>query len=161
VASRLERAGVEWLLAGSAARAVLGFAVRPDDLDVETSGDGAVAAADALGLELRYEQGGGRASWRATGSLGGVEVDVSGDLVAEGPGGRLDPDLAAQRTWAHSVEAGGRRVLLAPPEEALARAIVTGDWDALGRFAAEAPPGYAPRTAYLALRLSAAARAAR
>jgi hypothetical protein len=161
VATRLERAGVDWMLVGSAARALLGFAVRPVDLDLETSGDGAVVAAEALGLDLRYEHGRGRASWRATGRIAGAPVDLSGDLAVEGPGGRLTPDLALQRNWAQSMEMGGRRVWLAPPEETLARALVSGDWARVMRFAAQAPPGYAPRTAYLGLRLSAAARAAR
>ena len=53
MADRLSGARAEWLLAGSAGRALQGFAVRPDDLDLEVSPRGAGAAAAALGVELR------------------------------------------------------------------------------------------------------------
>jgi len=164
VASRLDRAGVEWLLAGSAARALLGFSVRPADLDLEISRHSARIAPQALGIALSYEADGGRASWRGRGRVAGVEVDVTSDLEVEGPGGRLAPDFPLQRTWAHSQEVGGRRIWLAPIEETLARAIVLGDWRALARVSGQAGEDgtVSLRPAYLSLRLSsAAARAAR
>ena len=161
VAQRLEVAGVEWLLAGSAARRLVGFTARPRDLDLEAGEDGAEAGARALGFELRYDTGDGRASWRARGDVAGVPVDLTGELRVEGPGGRLEPDFGLQRTWADAVEAAGHRLLLAPPEETVARALVAADWDLMARIGAAAPPGWAPRPAYLGMRLVAAARAAR
>lgn len=163
VAARLDRTGVEWLLAGSAARALLGLVVRPADVDVEISPHGARVASEALGIALAYESGDGRSSWRGRGRVGDVEVDVTTDLEVEGPGGRLTPDFALQRTWAHSTEVGGRRIWLAPTEEAFARAVVLGDWLALARVcrqAGEAHDAPALRPAYLSLRLSSAAASA-
>ena len=161
VADRLEAAGVEWLLAGSAGRRLLGFAGRPADLDLETTEAGAEAGAAALGLEVAWAREAGRASLRAVGRVAGVPVDLSGDLSVEGPGGRLPADFGVQRTWAEAAEAAGRRVFLAPVEEALARALVSADWTLVGRLAATAPAGWAPRPSYLASRLLAAASAAR
>jgi len=161
VAMRLEGAGVEWLLAGSAGRRLLGFSARPRDLDLEMDEDRVDAGAAALGLSLGVEQAGGRSSLRARGAVAGVPVDLTAGLRVEGPGGRLPPDFGAQRTWARALEAAGRRILVAPPEEALARALVDADWALVGRLAAAAPAGWAPRPAYLAMRLVSAARAAR
>ncbi len=161
VAQRLEAAGVEWLLAGSAGRRLLGFTARPHDLDLEAGEDGAEAGARALGFELGYDTDGGRASWRARGEVAGVPVDLTGELRVQGPVSRLEPDFGLQRTWAEAVEAAGHRLLLAPPEEAIARALVGADWDLMARIAAAAPPDWSPRPAYLAMRLVAAARAAR
>lgn len=162
-AERLDRAGVEWLLAGSAARALLGYSVRPADLDLETSRDGARPASRALGVALAREEGGGRASWRGRARIAGVEIDLTGELEVGGPGGRLAPDFALQRAWAHPREVGGRRLWLAPVEEAVARAVVLADWPALERVAAQARGAREPvalRPAYLSLRLSSAAASA-
>ena len=161
VADRLEAVGVEWLLAGSAGRRLLGFAGRPADLDLETTEGGAEAGAAALGLDVAWAREPGRSSLRAVGLVAGVPVDLSGDLRVEGPGGRLPSDFGGQRTWAEAAEAAGRRVFVAPPEETLARALVSADWTAVGRLAAAAPPGWAPRPAYLPSRLRAPASAAR
>jgi hypothetical protein len=161
VAARLEAAGVEWLLAGSAGRRLLGFSARPRDIDLETSEDRADAGAAALGLRLRHDDAGGRSSWRARGTLAGMPVDLTAGLRIEGPGGVLEPDFGAQRTWACAREVAGWRILAAPAEEALARALVAADWAVVERFVAAAPAGWAPRPAYLALRLASAARAAR
>jgi hypothetical protein len=162
-ADRLDRAGVDWLLAGSAARALLGLAARPADLDLEVPGEGAPAAAAALSLVLSRDAGGGRASWRGRCRIAGVEVDLTGDLEVRGPGGRLAPDFALQRAWAHTREVAGRRIRLAPVEEAVARAVVLADWRALARVAGEARDGREPvalRTAYLSRRLSSATASA-
>jgi hypothetical protein len=92
-------------------------------------------------------------------------VDLTCDLEVRGPVGLLAPDFALQRAWAHACEVGGRRIRLAPVEEAVARALVLADWPALERLAAQARAGagpLAPRPGYLSLRLaSAAASAAR
>lgn len=161
VASRLDLAGVEWLLAGGAGRALLGFAGRPNDLDLEISPHSEPAAPDALGLRMRYEEGGGRASWRAQGRFAGAALDLTSELEVRGHGGLLRPDFTLQRTWAHSREIGGHRVWLAPVEETVARALVEGDWGTLGRVAQEGAGAARPtplRPAYLALRLAGAAR---
>jgi len=162
-AERLDRAGAEWLLAGSAARALLGYAVRPGDIDLETSREEGPAAAGALGVRLADEAGGGRACLRGRCRIAGVEVDLSGDLDVRGPGGRLAPDFALQRAWAHERQVGGRLVRLAPVEETVARAVVLADWGALARVATQARDGdgaVALRPAYLSLRLSCATSSA-
>lgn len=158
VARRLDAAGVRWVLAGSAGRALLGHRVRPADLDVEVAGEDARRAGAALGTTLRRASGRGRSSLRAGAAVGDVAIDVTADLVVEGPGGRLAPDLDAQSGAGLVARSGGLAIPLAPAEEALARAIVLGDWDALGRIAAQAAAGGAapPDAAYLARRLSSA-----
>jgi hypothetical protein len=158
VADRLAGAGAEWLLAGSAGRALQGFAVRPADLDLEVPPRDAAAAAAALGVELRRETGGGRASMRARTIVARSRIDLTCDLEVEGPEGRLAADFDRQRAWAAPVEVAGRTVLLAPVEETLARALVRGDWEMLARLSGEAAAGAAvpPRAAYLAWRLSSA-----
>jgi hypothetical protein len=165
VADRLDGAGAEWLLAGSAARCLQGLAMRPRDVDLEVSAATAEAAAAALGAVLREERGGGRRSRRARARLAGVEVDLTCDLEIDGPGGLLAPDFARQRRWARRALVAGRTIALAPPEEALARAVALRDRRAVARLAAEASAAQAPpplRRAYLAGRVSpASARAAR
>lgn len=163
VALRLDGAGVPWLLAGSAARALGGAAVRPGDLDVEVDGADADRAGAALGVALREEAGGGRRSLRGRAVLAGVEVDITAGLEVGGPGGRLAPDFGLQRAWAGGALVAGARVALAPAEEQVARALVAADWPALARIAAQAAAGGAPppRAGYLARRLASAARAAR
>ena len=158
VADRLARAGAEWLLAGSAGRALQGFAVRPADLDLEASPRHAAAAAAALGVELRREAGGGRAAARAQTIVARSRIDLTCDLEVEGPGGRLGADFDRQRAWAAPVDVAGRTVLLAPMEETLVRALVLGEWAVLERLSREAVAGTAapPRAAYLSWRLSSA-----
>ena len=158
VADRLSPGGAEWLLAGSAGRALQGFAVRPDDLDLEVSSRGAGAAAEALGAELRRDAGGGRTSERARVIVARSRIDLTCDLEVEGPHGRLGADFDRQLAWAAPVEVAGRTMLLAPVEEALARALVRGDWATLERLSREAAAGTAgpPRPAYVAWRLSSA-----
>jgi hypothetical protein len=154
VSARLERAGVEWLLTGSAARALAGFSRRPADLDLECAAADALAAAAALGLVLALDRGGGGRSLRAAGEIRGVGVDLSADLALAGAGGRLAPDFALQRAFAGEALVAGRRIPLAPVEEALARALVRGDGERLARLAAEAPAGLLLRMDYLGRRLA-------
>ena len=163
LARRLDDAGVTWLLAGSAGRALVGYAAAPRDLDVEVDGAEVEAAASALGLSARRESGAGVSSLRAVGELAGVAVDLSADLEVAGPGGRLPPDFALQREASHALALGERTVRVAPVEEALARAIVLDDLDRVARIAAEGAGRARPalRPGYLARRLSAAASAAR
>ena len=165
-AARLDAAGVPWLLAGSAGRALMGYRVRPADIDIEVGPDGTTAAGRALGIALRRERGAGRDSLRGATRLAGVEIDVTCDLAVEGATHLLKPDFALQRGWARPIGLGGRSIWTAPPEEGIARAIVLGDWRTLARIAgqAEGAPGTAPaiRPGYVAERLSSATeRAAR
>jgi hypothetical protein len=163
LARRLDGAGVTWLLAGSAGRALLGYAAAPRDLDVEVDGPELNAAARALGLSARRESGAGASSLRAVGELAGVGVDLTAELEVAGPGGRLPADFVLQREGAHAIAVGNRTVLVAPVEEALARAIVLDDLDRVARIAAEGAGRERPalRPGYLSRRLSAAASAAR
>lgn len=180
-AARLDAAGVPWLVAGSAGRALLGHPVRPADVDIEI-GPGSVAAAErALAAVFRRSRGAGRDSLRAATRLAGIGVDVTCDLAVEGPTHRLEPDFALQRRWARPIGLGGRPIWVAPPEEGIARALVVSDWPSLAKMAGGATrgdgtPGGAPggarapgdglaapiRPDYVALRLSSAIeRAAR
>ena len=165
VAAGLDRAGVRWVLAGSAGRALLGHRVRPADIDVEVAEEDSVAAGAALGAPLRAEAGGGRASLRGSTRRAGVVIDVTAGLVVEGATHTLRADDGAQLDWCHRVRSGGRTIPVAPVEEAVARALVLGAWATLARIASQAAAGAAspvPRAGYLARRLSSAtARAAR
>ena len=161
VAAALDVAGVEWLLTGGAARALSGWRHDPGDIDIEISPHSVEAGAAALGLTLRDESDRSARSLRAAGMVCEVAVDLTCDLEVEGAGGRLSPDFPLQRTFATSVELGGRRLWIAPIEEAVARAMVRSDWGSLARLAAEAPRDGEIRAAYLSLRLAAAVRAAR
>ena len=151
VADRLDRAGVPWLLAGGAGRALQGAAHRPADIDVEVSAEHADVAARALGFALTRDSGGGMTSLRAGGAIADTWVDLSAGIAVTG---RLEADWALQWAWAVPCSAGGRTVMAAPVEEALARAIVRGDWARIARLAAGGGPP--PRPDYLARRLSSA-----
>lgn len=158
VAVRLDAAGVPWLLAGSAGRVLAGAARRPRDIDLEVPLGDAERAASALGLAASRHDGNGRSSVRALGRLGGVELDVSAGVTVAGPEWVLGPDDALAAEWAIPANLAGHRIMTAPPEEALVRAIVAADWSRIAALAAQGGP--APRPAYVARRL-AAARAVR
>jgi hypothetical protein len=149
VALRLDAAEVRWWVTGSCARRLLGAPARPRDLDLECAAADVAAAERALGVAL-VPSAGGWSSLRAQWVLAGAEVDLSA-AVAAGP---LPPDddgiLAAART----ADAGWGTVRCAPPEEALARALATGDWGRLAKLAAAGGPP--PDPVYLSRRLSAA-----
>lgn len=154
IAVRLDAAGVAWLLAGSAGRVLLGASRRPRDIDLEVPAAQADRAARALGLVAAAEQGHGWSSVRAVGRLAGVDVDVSADVGVAGPRWTLAADDAAAAGWAIPVTCGGRRILAAPPEEALVRAIIAEDWSRIAALAAQGGP--APRPDYMSRRLAAA-----
>lgn len=149
VAIRLDRAGVSWLVAGGAGRALQGAAHRPADIDVEVAPEHADTAARALGMTLVRDAGGGVTSRRAEGWFAGVAVDLSADITIDG---RLAADWAQQLAGAVPCRVAGRTVLTAPAEEALARAIARGDWARIAKLAAGGGPP--PRVDYLARRLS-------
>lgn len=152
VAARLDAAGVVWLLAGSAGRALRGARVRPADLDLEVDGPDAPRAAAALGFALADDADHRVRSRRAVGTVAGVGVDLTTRLAVSGADGRLEPDWAMQRRWALAVDLAGRSILVAPTEETLARALVRGDWARIAKVAAGGGP--APSAAYVAERLS-------
>ena len=164
VALRLDDAGVQWLLAGGAARLLRGHPVRPRDVDVEVREQDAERAARALGLPPpAIAEGGGWRSLRSEGLLAGVPIDLSGGITVTGPGGTLSgPDPV---TVTHGVTVTpGVTVALLPDGEALARAVVCGDEDRRGRADAALPADAAARAAALAYaesRVAAAASAAR
>jgi len=161
VADRLAAAGVPWVLTGGAGRALLGAPVRPGDVDLEVAGADADRAAAALGTTAAPASGGGRASLRAAARLAGVEVDLTAGFTLEGPDLRLPDGFALMARWAIPAIAAGRRIPVAPPEEALVRRLVQGDGAGLARLAGV--PGLPPlRAAYVAERLrSASSTAAR
>lgn len=161
VADRLAAADVAWVLTGSAGRALLGAAARPNDIDLEVAEADVPRAAVALGAVAAPASGGGRSSLRAAGVVAGMEVDVTGGFVLEGPELRLPDGFALQRGWAVEVRLAGRPVAVSPPEETLVRRLVAGDLEGVARLAAT--PGLPPlRAAYVAERLrSASSTAAR
>lgn len=166
VALRLDAAGVRWMLAGSAGRALQGHRVRPRDIDIEVPHDDVADAGRALGVALVRAAGGGCSSLRAVTRIGGVEVDVTGGLVVEGPWWRLPASDVAQLSACTSAQLGDHTITLAPVEESIARALVLGDRDRVQRIASGALAGgpgvAAPRLDYVVRRLSSAiARAAR
>ncbi|MGE0028632.1 MAG: hypothetical protein AB7O78_01025 [Thermoleophilia bacterium] len=161
VADRLAAAGVPWVLTGSAGRALLGAGARPADIDLEVAEADVARAAAAFGAAPVRSSGGGRSSLRAAGRVAGMEVDVTGGFVLEGPELRLPDGFALQRAWAVEVRVAGRTVAVSPPEETLVRRLVAGDRAGVARLAAT--PGLPPlRAAYVAERLrSASSTAAR
>lgn len=157
VALRLDGAGVRWVLAGSAGRWLLGHARRPRDIDVEVPAADAARAGAALGVALRPVAGAGRSSLRGAAVIAGVEVDLTAGLAVERRGRRLEPDPEVQMDLGVEVRLGDLTITVAPPEEALARAIVLCDGQALAKIVAGAGPGALPlRRDYLAARLSSA-----
>ena len=161
LADLLGRDDLAWLLGGSAGRALLGYGVRPRDIDIEVAAGDAAGVARRLGTPLVPAGGAGRASRRATLWLAGVEVDVTCDLAVTGPSHHLPPDFALQREWSHGVVVCGRTVRVAPVEETIARAVVLGDWGRLARIASEVTAQAAPiRSDYVELRLSSATSSA-
>ena len=161
LADLLGRDGAAWLLGGSAGRALLGYRVRPRDVDIEIAPGDAEALARRLRAPLAAAAGGGRASRRATLWLAGVEVDVTCDLAVTGASHHLAPDYPLQREWSHEVTVCGRTVRVAPVEETIARAVVLGDWDRLARIVSEVTADATPiRPDYVELRLSSATSSA-
>ncbi len=156
LAVRLDGAGLDWVVCGSTARALLGFSVTPQDLDIEVAEDAAHAAAACLGLIEHAERDARVTSVRAQGTWQGVPVDVNGGLTFHGPGGNLHADYPLLRLFAKPVTVGGRTVWVAPVEEQIARTVVAGAADRLARIADVRPAGYFVDDLYLSLRLGAA-----
>jgi hypothetical protein len=153
-------ATVPWLVAGSTARALCGFDAVPRDLDIEVASSSTDRAAELLGMEASDRVDPRARSRRATGTIDGVEVDLTAGLTLIGPGGVLPPDFDLMQQFATTVTIDGRPVPVAPVEEQIVRILVGGDETRRVRLVAEAPAGFTPRGDYVELRL-AAARAAR
>jgi hypothetical protein len=158
LARRLGSADIEWMLAGSAARALAGATVAPRDLDIEIAVIDADRVAVALGCVLTVESGNGWSSLRGRCAVEGVEVDVSAGVAVRGPEWGLESDDAFARVWSRSVAVSGYAITLAPPEEQLVRALIAGDWARIAKVSGGGGPP--PRPAYVFRRL-AAARAVR
>lgn len=160
VAVALALGGIEWLVGGSTARALLGFATTPRDLDIEVTTDDVHRAAAALGTTAALAVDDRARSMRAGAEHGGVEIDVSAGLTLVGPGGNLPPDFALMWRFATPLPVAGHTVHVAPVEEQIVRILVSGHEARRARFVAEAPAGFIARDDYVSLRLD-AARAAR
>lgn len=156
LADRFDERDVEWVVTGSVARALAGFAATPRDLDVEVDEAAAHRAAGAVGLRAARESTDSAASIRGRGRWRGVDIDVTGGLALHGPGGHLRADFPLMRAFAARAEVAGRTVWAAPVEEQIARAVVAGDEPRLDRIADERPPGFAVDGFYLSVRLAAA-----
>ncbi len=157
LAERLDGAATDWVVGGSTARALLGFSVIPDDLDVEVAEDAMQTAAAAVGLVARYEADDQISSLRAQGAWCDVAVDISGGLTHHGAGGHLHADFPLLRRFAKPIEVGRCTVWAMPIEEQIARAVVAGAADRLDRIADERPSDYVVDDVYLSLRLASAA----
>lgn len=155
LAARLDEVGVDWLIAGSTARALLGFAVTPRDLDIELPEGDVPRAAAAIGIDAGRSTDDRASSVRANGRFAGHEVDLIGGLKLRGPTGVLEADFALQRLSARTVTIGGRTLSVTPVEEQIARARLLADSERLERIAREAPAGFDPDAAYLSARLAA------
>jgi len=168
VALRLDAAGVDWWLAGGAARLLRGDAARPRDVDVEVREDDTARAARVLGLPApALAEGGGWRSLRSQGHIAGVAVDLSGGLAVTGPGGHLTgPQPPTRRARSTRPDGGAPwpAVPLLPDGEALARAVVAGDTQRRTRAEEALPADPTARAAVLAYaesRMAEAASAAR
>lgn len=155
LAERLDGAGVAWVVGGSTARALLGFAVTPHDIDFEVAERDVPAAAAALGLEAVPSHDERVSSIRARARFDGVEVDLTGGLALRGAAGMLMADFVMVRRAARRVSVAGRTVVVAPVEEQIARATVLDDTQRLERIAREAPAGFVPDAGYVSARLAA------
>jgi hypothetical protein len=160
--SRLDDAGVPWLLSGGAGRALLGFSRRPRDVDIEVPGAHIAHAGRALGVTPAFDDRGGREGWRAAARIRGIDVDLFAGLTVVRSDGRppLGPDFALQEEFAVERSIAGRRVRVAPVEEQVAAAIVSADWARLSRITCGAPGDFRLRPAYLERRLGAMESAA-
>lgn len=162
VAARLEAIAVPWLVSGSTGRALLGFARRPHDVDVEVPEESIHDAARALGAVAALDEGRGSSGWRAAARVRGVEIDLFAGLTiarADGSPG-LNPDFARQERFAVPCRVSGWLIRVAPVEEQVAGAIAAADWERLAKIVAGAPAEFRLRPAYLERRLAVAASAA-
>ena len=141
VAESLDAAAIDWVVGGSTARALLGFAATPRDLDLEVAEEATHAAASAIGLAAHRDEDPHVTSMRAQGTRGSVEIDLIGGLTCHGPGGNLHADYALLRLFSKTVLLAEHTVWVAPVEEQIARAIVAGTGDRLDRIARERPAG--------------------
>lgn len=151
---------VAWLVAGSTARALSGFATTPRDLDIEVASADIDRAAISLGLVAHDAHDPRARSRRAAGRIGDVELDVTAGLTLTGPGGILPPDFDLMCRFATPMDVAGHLVLVAPLEEQIVRILVSGNEERRARFVREAPADFVARSDYVELRLD-AARAAR
>ncbi len=156
LAERLDAASIDWVVGGSTARALLGFAATPRDLDIEVAEDATQAAASAIGLTAHRDEDPNVTSIRAQGTWGGVAIDVIGGLTFHGPGGNLHADYPLLRLFSKAVSLSERTIWVAPVEEQIARAVVAGTGDRLDRIANERPANFVVDDVYLSLRLAAA-----
>lgn len=153
-------AGSRWLVVGSVARVLSGFATTPRDLDIEVAAAQIDQAAERLGLDVVDTRDGRASSRRATGEIAGIEIDLTAGLTLFGPGGILPPDFDLMAQFATQATVAGCSIPVAPLEEQIVRILISGNEDRRLRFVREAPADYIARNDYVELRL-AAARAAR
>jgi hypothetical protein len=125
LADALEDAGVTWLLAGGASRALRGAPDPPRDLDVEIAPRHVGRAERALGARLAPSEGRIR-SRRAIVAVRGVWVDASADVEVVAPS-ELPSDFALQLRAARVTSVRGRTIRHAPDEELLMRFAAAGE----------------------------------
>lgn len=154
---RLRAAGVDHLVVGGCARALLGEAIatarRPRDVDLEVAPADIARAAGALGARVYEDADAAATSLRAARLVAGVEVDITAMVEVRGALGTLPGDWGRQWGARRQVVAGGRRLTVGPTAEFVARALVAGDGARLLRCAGAGPW---PDPDYVSARVAAA-----
>ncbi|MEQ8834868.1 MAG: hypothetical protein RIB67_10570 [Miltoncostaeaceae bacterium] len=146
---RLRAAGVDHLVVGGCARALLDEAPaagrRPRDVDLEVSPADVARAGAALGARVFERADAAITSLQAGLVVAGVEVDVGAIAEVRGPLGTLAGDWGRQWGARRTVLLAGRTLAVGPTAEMIARALVAGDGARLLRCGGAGPwpdPGY-------------------
>ncbi|WP_049926915.1 nucleotidyltransferase domain-containing protein [Halopiger goleimassiliensis] len=117
LAKRLD--DVEWALTGSTAFALRDVPLEPNDVDVQTTEDGAYEIADrfqeAVVDPVSFEESDRIRSHFGALELRGIRVEIMGALQKREPDGTWEPpvDVAARRAW---IDVDGSRIPAFPLE---------------------------------------------
>jgi protein tyrosine phosphatase (PTP) superfamily phosphohydrolase (DUF442 family) len=105
ILDRLEGHSIDWALTGSLGQALQGLPVTPRDIDLQTDEIGVHAVTDLLSewvvTPVFFKEGERARSWFAALSVGGMPVEVMGDIQHRLPDGGWDEParLANARRW--------------------------------------------------------------
>jgi hypothetical protein len=103
--TRLHGSGVEWAIAGSVGLALQGVEVQPRDLDIQTDAQGAYEIerlfAEHILRKVRHSAAERVQSHYGALEIGGVEVEIMGDLQTREMGGAWSgpEDVKQHRVW--------------------------------------------------------------
>jgi hypothetical protein len=105
IEARLRGSGVEWAVAGSVGLALQGVEVQPRDLDIQTDAQGAYEIerlfAEHSIRKVRHSAAERVQSHYGALNIGGVEVEIMGDLQTREVGGAWSApeDVKEHRVW--------------------------------------------------------------